>query len=157
VTPRAFGGLAVVVVVLAAVVGVAIGAATAPDGSDRGGAPVTTAPLSTPPPSATATQVSTLTIELSAPESATANNRFELTGLVSGGSGGEQLQVQRRLDGGDWEGFPEDEPIVSEPNEDGTFAIGIQTARVGANGFRIATPSLDGQLIFSNEVAVQVG
>ena len=156
-TPRAFGGLAVVVVVLAAVVGVAIGAATAPDGTDPSGAPATTAPLSTPTPSPTAPPVSSVTIELTAPESATANNRFELTGLVSGGSGGEQLQVQRRLDAGDWEGFPEDEPIVSEPNEDGTFAIGIQTARVGANSFRIATPSPDGQLILSNEVTVQVG
>jgi hypothetical protein len=156
VTSRAFGGLAVVVVVVAAAVGVAIGAATAPDESDTGAAPVTSAPISTPgttsPP-----QASGVTIELSAPESAAANNRFELTGIITGGTGGEQLQVQRQLDGGDWEAFPEDEPIVTQPEEDGTFAIGIETARVGANGFRIATPGADGQLVLSNEVTIQIG
>jgi hypothetical protein len=156
-TSRAFGGLAVVVIVVAAVVGVAIGAATAPDGTDPGAAPVTSAPVSTPGTTAPPTQASSLTIELTAPESAAANNRFELTGTVSGGAGGEQLQVQRRLDEGEWEAFPEDEPIVTEPEEDGTFSIGIETARVGANGFRIATADANGQPVFSNEVTVQIG
>ncbi len=156
-TSRAFGGLAAVVVVLAAVVGVAIGAATAPGGSDPDATPVPSVAVSPSATSPTQTQVSSVTIELSAPESAAANNRFELTGLIGGGSGGEQLQVQRRLDDGEWLAFPEDEPIVSEPEEDGSFAIGIETARVGANGFRIATPGPDGQLVFSNEVTVQIG
>jgi hypothetical protein len=156
-TSRAFGGLAVVVVVVAAAVGVVIGAATAPDGSDPDGAPVTSAPVITPGTTSPPPQASAVTIELSAPESAAANNRFELTGVVTGGTGGEQLQVQRQLDGGDWEAFPEDEPIVTQPEEDGTFAIGIETARVGANGFRIATPGADGQLVLSNEVTIQIG
>jgi hypothetical protein len=155
-TSRAFGGLAVVVIVVAAAVGVAIGAATAPDGSEPGATPVTSPPVSTPA-ATTPTQASSVTIELTAPESAAANNRFELSGVVSGGSGGEQLQVQRRLDEGDWEAFPEDEPIVSQPEDDGTFSIGIETARVGANGFRIVTADANGQPVFSNEVTVQVG
>jgi ABC-type glycerol-3-phosphate transport system substrate-binding protein len=98
VTSRAFGGLAVVVVVVAAAVGVAIGAATAPQEADPGAAPVTSAPVTTP---TTTPPASAVVIELSAPESAAANNRFELTGVVTDGAGGEQLQVQRQLDGGE--------------------------------------------------------
>jgi hypothetical protein len=156
-TSRAFGGLAVVVIVMAAAVGVAIGAATAPDGNDPGATPGLSAPASTPATTPSSTQAASVTVELTAPESAAANNRFELTGVVSGGAGGEQLQVQRRLDDGDWEAFPEDEPIVSEPEDDGTFSIGIETARVGANGFRIATTDANGVQVFSNEVTVQIG
>jgi hypothetical protein len=46
---------------------------------------------------------------------------------------------------------------VTQPEEDGTFAIGIETARVGPNGFRIAAPGPDGQLVISNEVTIQIG
>ena len=142
---RAFGGLAVVVVVIAAVVGVALGAATAPERREPGGAtPSSTAPATTTPPAPAPTQVPTLSIELSGPESAAANNRFELTGVVHGGGGGESLQVERRLGEGEWRGFPEDSPLTSEADADGSFSIGIQTARVGVNSFRIGTPGRTG-------------
>lgn len=92
-------------------------------------------------------------IDLSAdPASASANQDVRLEGSLEPAVGGVSLQVERSLDGGDWQEFP----VTTTSREDGTFGVTVRTSRSGENRFRVVG-TVDGSPMASNEVPVSIG
>lgn len=73
--------------------------------------------------------------------------RIDLSG--SYGTDGAILQVQRRVDGGDWTDFP-----VTVPVRGGTFSTYLMTGQVGRTDFRVVDTDSDTK---SKPVTVQIG
>jgi hypothetical protein len=86
------------------------------------------------------------------PASASANQDVRLEGNLEPATGGVSLQVQRSLDGGDWQEFP----VTTTSREDGTFGVTVRTGRSGENRFRVVG-TVDGAPMASNEVPVSIG
>jgi len=80
------------------------------------------------------------------PTSVNAMDDISLQGTFDGADG-TVLQVQRRLDGGDWEDFP-----VEATVRNGQFSTTVRSGRIGANEFRVRD---DGGAV-SNAVTVTV-
>jgi hypothetical protein len=92
-------------------------------------------------------------ISLSAdPGSATTNQDVRLEGSLAPAVGGVALQVERSLDGGDWQEFP----VTTTSREDGTFGVTVRTSRSGENRFRVVG-TVEGAPMASNEVPVSIG
>jgi hypothetical protein len=86
------------------------------------------------------------------PASASANQDVRLEGSLEPALGGVDLQVERSLDGGDWQEFP----VTTTSREDGTFGVTVRTSRSGENRFRVVG-TVDGAPMASNEVPVSIG
>jgi hypothetical protein len=86
------------------------------------------------------------------PASASANQDVRLEGNLAPAVGGVALQVERSLDGGDWQEFP----VTTTSREDGTFGVTVRTSRSGENRFRVVG-TVDGAPTASNEVPVSIG
>ncbi|HSK27234.1 MAG TPA: hypothetical protein VK894_10040 [Jiangellales bacterium] len=86
------------------------------------------------------------------PASASANQDVRLDGTVVPAVGGVSLQVERSLDGGDWQEFP----VTTTTRDDGTFGVTVRTGRSGENRFRVVG-EVEGQPMSSNEVPVVIG
>ncbi len=92
-------------------------------------------------------------ITLAAGKSAVAaGERIDLTGSIDPAEEGVQLQVQRSLDGGDWEDFPVS-PMTTKA--DGTFSTWVQTSQAGDNSFRVVR--VDDSSAASEPVVVTIG
>jgi hypothetical protein len=81
-----------------------------------------------------------------------AGERIDLTGSVNPAEEGVQLQVQRSLDGGDWQDFPVS-PMTTKA--DGTFSTWVQTSQAGDNSFRVVR--VDDPSVASEPVVVTIG
>lgn len=68
-----------------------------------------------------------------AKDSAAPNEQIDYSAQLSSGEEGVTLQVQRSIDGSDWEDFP----ITRETNENGEVSGYLQTGRSGENSFRV--------------------
>jgi hypothetical protein len=86
------------------------------------------------------------------PASASANQDVRLEGSLAPAVGGIALQVERSLDGGDWQEFP----VTTTSREDGTFGVTVRTSRSGENRFRVVG-AVEGEPMTSNEVPVSIG
>ena len=80
--------------------------------------------------------------------------RISLAGSVEPTVEGIQLRVERRLDDGDWTGFPDNSsPITTSTGANGGFSTWVQTSRAGANEWRLVG-EIDGEPVESNIVTV---
>jgi len=77
--------------------------------------------------------------------------RVDFTGELNPPIEGVELQVERSIDGGDWEDFP----VTVTTNDDGSFSTWVASGRVGENEFRLSGEA-DGQPVESNTVTVRV-
>lgn len=66
---------------------------------------------------------------------------------------GVELQIQRSVDGGEWENFPNVSLIVTDANGAGTSRVNSQ--REGVNSFRVVR--VDDDSVVSNAVDVTIG
>jgi hypothetical protein len=123
-----------------AVVGQQIGASAGPDAA------------ATAEPTATE-EAPAAGISLTAdPGSASANQDVRLEGSLEPAVSGVSLQVERSLDGGDWQEFP----VATTSRDDGTFGVTVRTGRSGENRFRVVG-TVEGAAMKSNEVPVSIG
>ena len=104
-----------------------------------------------PTPTAEATPEAGISLNAD-PASASANQDVRLEGNLEPAMGGVSLQVQRSLDGGDWQEFP----VTTTSREDGTFGVTVRTGRSGVNRFRVVG-TVEGEPMTSNEAPVSIG
>lgn len=145
------------IVAAAAIIGIVggglIGAGSGSDQPVAGSTPTST---SSPEPTASAsdspesTSGNALTIEANETE-VSADSRVDFTGQLEPPIGGVELQVERSIDGGEWEDFP----VTVTTQDDGSFSTWIASGRVGENEFRL-TGQADGSEVESNTVTVMV-
>jgi hypothetical protein len=164
---RASGGALAASLITAAIVGFGGGAYFgSQSGGDTPTASETTTGDSTTPvgetpadgetPPATETPAGDGTPTLTAAQtSVAANERIDLTGTIDPPAEGVVLNIQRSVDGGDWEDFPEPgAPLTTTTNADGAFSTYVTTGRSGTNAFRVVRA--DDDSVVSNEVQVTV-
>jgi putative peptidoglycan lipid II flippase len=98
-----------------------------------------------------------LAISLSAdPASVAASQRITLSGAISPALDGVVLRVERRIDGGDWSGFPDsNNPVTTTTQDDGQFSTWVQTGRAGENEWRLVA-EIDGEQIVSDTATVTI-
>lgn len=110
----------------------------------------------TPPATETEAPAGDGTPTLAAGQTAVAaNERIDLTGTIDPPAEGVVLNIQRSVDGGDWEDFPEPgAPLTTTTNADGAFSTYVTTGRSGTNAFRVVRA--DDDSVVSNEVQVTV-
>lgn len=155
VSSRASGGTLAAFLIIAAIVGFAGGAylgtqsgdddpgssAVADDGADSDGNAGDTGgdpPDADDPETDTEDETENGALTFSLSESAaSANSRIDYSGQLDSGESGVEVRLQRSIDGGDWQNFPENSPIVRETGEDGSFSGYLQTQRSGENSFRV--------------------
>jgi hypothetical protein len=90
-----------------------------------------------------------LTLESSV-GSVAANGEIRLSGRIQPPAG-VTLQVQRRLDGGDWSDFP----VTTRSRDDGTYSTVVRSGRKGVNDFRVVT-EVGGEQVVSPSVTVTI-
>jgi hypothetical protein len=119
--------------------------------------PGSAGPASTPAPTGTGDATPTpspggpsLTLT-SDTESVPQNGDIRLSGALTPATGGVRLQVERRIDGGDWGDFP----VTTTTRDDGSYSTVVRSGRVGANDFRMAG-EVDGERVESPTVTVQI-
>lgn len=144
---RASRPATVAVLLTAAVLGFAGGALIGQQ-TGSGGVPDAAA-TAVPGPEATPESGITLNAD---PTTASANQDIRLDGSLVPATGGITLQVERSLDGGEWQEFP----VTTTSRDDGTFGVTVRTSRAGENRFRVVG-EVDGAPMASNEVPVSVG
>ncbi len=72
------------------------------------------------------------------PTSAAPSQRITLSGRIEPAVEGLELRVERRLDGGDWQSFPDDpSQITTQTRAGGEFSTWVQTGRQGENDWRL--------------------
>lgn len=144
---RASRPATVAVLLAAAVLGFSGGALIGQQ-TGSGGVPESAA-TAEPEPEATPESGITLNAD---PTTAAANQDIRLVGTLVPAVGGISLQVERSLDGGDWQEFP----VSTTSQDDGTFGVTVRTGRAGENRFRVVG-EVDGAPMASNEVPVSIG
>lgn len=126
----------VATLVAAAAVGFG-GGAFAGNSISGAGTPTTvvTTPASTPTKSATPASTITLTADQS---SVAASERIDMSGRLQPPVAGVELTVERSLNGGEWDTFPDsDDPVTVTTDDNGGFRTYVQTSRSGENQFRV--------------------
>ncbi|WP_157553217.1 hypothetical protein [Jiangella gansuensis] len=159
---RASGGALAASLITAAIVGFAGGAYVgSQNGADEPGS-ASTPPGSTTPvgetPDAPATDGSedptSTGITLAAePTSVAPSQDINLSVSTEPAEAGIELQIQRSVDGGEWENFPNVSLIVTDASGAGTSRLNSQ--RTGTNSFRVVR--VDDGSVMSNEVQVTIG
>ncbi|MGH8827247.1 MAG: hypothetical protein ACRDVZ_06515, partial [Jiangellaceae bacterium] len=102
-----------------------------------------TPPVTSTEPAGAGPEASTEPSETSAPATGLAltaaqpavasGERIDLTGSITPAEPGVTLQIQRSVDGSDWEDFP----VTADTNDAGTFSTYVQSSRKGENRFRV--------------------
>lgn len=119
------------------------------DGGDTGG----TAPDATDEPEDDETPAGDGAVTLTAAQgSASTDERIDLSGAVNPPEEGVRLQLQRSVDGGDFEDFPVG-PLTT--NADGGFSTYVMSGRKGENAFRFVM--VDDPSVASEPVVVTIG
>lgn len=169
---RASGGALAASLITAAIVGFAGGAyfgtqaegASADDPGAQGTTPGTSTGGGTEPgetPSAGETTEGTDPaggVTLAVQQTAVGpNERIDLSGTVEPAAADLVLRLQRRVDDGEWEDFPESgaDQLTATTRDDGTFGTWVTTGQSGQNAFRFVLA--DDDQVVSNEVEVTVG
>lgn len=155
---RASGGVLAASLITAAIVGFGGGAmlaSSSDDDSAQAAPPVTSTepadagPATSAEPSETSAPATGLA--LTAAQSAVASGeRIDLTGSITPAEPGISLQIQRSVDGSDWEDFP----VTAATNDAGTFSTYVQSSRKGENRFRVIRS--DNPEVASEPVAVTI-
>lgn len=161
---RASGGALAACLIIAAIVGFGGGAYI---GSQSGGGspsdsestsgdsttPVGDTPAGETPP-ATETPAGDGAITLSAdPTQVGPSEDINFAVTMDPPEEGVELIIQRSVDGGEWEAFPNVSPIVTDANGAGTSRVNSQ--REGVNSFRVVRA--DDESVVSNAVDVTIG
>ncbi|HEX6197929.1 MAG TPA: protein kinase family protein [Jiangellaceae bacterium] len=82
--------------------------------------------------------------------------QIDLDGSIEPAVEGVSLRVERRLDGGDWQPFPDESgQIVATTDQNGAFSTYVITSRQGTNDWRLVG-EIDGEPIESNIVTVVI-
>ncbi|HEY9410403.1 MAG TPA: hypothetical protein VIP77_12545 [Jiangellaceae bacterium] len=158
---RASGGAFAACLITAAIVGFAggafLGTQAGAGESDNASSNDPTSTVSEPdgttpsaPAEETPSTASGLTLE-AAQKQVAASERIDLTGTLEPAAEGVELQVQRSIDGGDWQDFP----VTATTNADGSFSTWITTGQAGENSFRVVRA--DDDAVASEPVTVTVG
>lgn len=129
-------------------------AATTPadPGTDGGGDTGGTAPDATDDPEGDETPAGDGAISLSAAQTAvSADERIDISGSIDPPEEGVRLQIQRSVDGSEFEDFPVD---PWETNANGEFGGYVQSSRSGENAFRVIL--VDDPSVTSDTVVVQI-
>ncbi|TDE11842.1 hypothetical protein [Jiangella asiatica] len=155
---RASGGALAASLITAAIVGFAGGAYVGgQQGGEEPGSSASTPPESTTPVGetpATPTEEATAGVTLSAdPTSVAPNEDISLAVSIEPAEEGVELQIQRSVDGGEWENFPNVNLITTDANGQGTSRLNSQ--REGVNSFRVVR--VDDDSVVSNAVEVTIG
>ncbi|MBB5788687.1 hypothetical protein [Jiangella mangrovi] len=162
---RASGGALAACLIIAAIVGFGGGAYI---GSQSGGGspsdsestsgdsttPVGETPAGgeTPPPTETPAGEGAITLSADPTQVAPGGDiNFAVT--MEPAEEGVELIIQRSVDGGEWEAFPNVSPIVIDANGAGTSRVNSQ--REGVNSFRVVRA--DDETVVSNAVDVTIG
>lgn len=155
---RTTSGVLAAFLISAAIVGFGGGALLASSSDDDGEAASPPAATSTEPadasPDASAQPSETAPasgLSLTAAQTSVAEGeRIDLTGSITPAEAGITLQVQRSIDGRDWEDFP----VTAETNDAGTFSTYVQSSRKGENRFRVVRA--DNRDVASEPVTVTI-
>jgi hypothetical protein len=139
-----------------------------PDRTSTGGNPApaettteeTTEEETTPPEEAEETpeeEPDEIAVSLSAdPTSVAGSQRITLSGAIEPAMEDVVLRVERRLEGGEWSGFPDaNNPVTTTTRSSGEFSTWVQTGRTGENEWRLVT-EIDGEEVVSSTVTVTV-
>jgi hypothetical protein len=90
------------------------------------------------------------------PTTVSPGSRINLVGSIEPAIGDIELRVERRVDDGDWESFPDDSgQITARTQADGRFSTYVNTSRPGENHWRLVG-TVDGERVESNTVIVTV-
>ncbi|NED96166.1 hypothetical protein G1H11_12685 [Phytoactinopolyspora alkaliphila] len=90
-----------------------------------------------------------LTFSLSQ-SSAAAGSRIDYSGRLGSGEEGVTLQIQRSIDGGEWEDFP----VSRDTGANGEFSGYLETGRSGSNSFRVVRA--DDSSVVSEPATVEI-
>lgn len=160
---RASGGALAACLITAAIVGFAGGGyfgsqadGDTPTTSETGDSttPVGETPADGETPPATETPAGDGTPTLTAePTQVAPNGDINFAVTIAPAEEGVELQIQRSVDGGEWENFPNVSLIVTDANGAGTSRVNSQ--REGVNSFRVVR--VDDDSIVSNAVDVTIG
>jgi hypothetical protein len=87
-----------------------------------------------------------------AQDTVAASERIDISGTIDPPEEGIQLQLQRSVDGGEFEDFP-----ISpwETEADGSFGGYVQSSQAGENSFRVVR--VDDDSVVSDEIVVTIG
>jgi hypothetical protein len=130
-------GTAIAVLIAAFVFGLGGGAVvgTLSDPTNAEAASPSAGPTSASPTETTPASSISLMAEQN---SVSPNEKIDITGRLAPAVGGVELIIQRSLDGGEWDAFPEpDDPVTVTTDADGSFSTWVVTGRTGENRFRV--------------------